>query len=110
MSGTNSTYVGINEYASEWLKALKQNGRTQRSEKVKQDVISFSVFYSTNLQKQPIKDISTMSPLIKESINLPAVVCHCLYLISKLTLKLNPNQIPIVTADQPVYAIAKLVQ
>ena len=110
LSETNSTYVDINENASEWLKALKQNGRTQRSEEVKQDVISFSAFYSTNLQKQPLKDISTMLPLIKESINSPAVVYHCLYLISKLTLKLNPNQIPIVTADQPVYAIAKQVQ
>ena len=110
MSETNSTYVDINENPSEWLKALKQNGLTQRSEEVKQDVISLSAFYSTNLQKQPIKDILTMLPLIKESINSPAVVYHCLYLISKLTLKLNPNQIPIVTVDQPVYAIAKQVQ
>ena len=51
LSETNSTYVDINENASEWLKALKQNGRTQRSEDVKQDVIPFSAFYSTNLQK-----------------------------------------------------------
>ena len=48
--------------------------------------------------------------LIKESTNSPAIVYHCLYLISKLTLKLNPNQIPIVTADQPVYVIAKQLQ
>ena len=48
--------------------------------------------------------------LIKESTNSPAIVYHCLYLISKLTLKLNPNQIPIVTADQPVYVMAKQLQ
>ena len=110
LSETNSTYIDINENESEWLKVLKQNGCTQGSEEVKQDVISFSAFYSTNLQKQSIKDVSTMLLLIKESINSPAIVYHCLYLISKLTLKLNPNQIPIVTADQPVYVMAKQLQ
>ncbi len=51
-----------------------------------------------------------MLPLINESINSKAVVRHCLKIIIKTVHDLNPGQIAIVTADQPVFAPAKQVQ
>ena len=38
------------------------------------------------------------------------MVAHCFKVISKVVKKLNPQQPPVNTADQPVYAIAKQVQ
>ena len=38
------------------------------------------------------------------------MVAHCFKLISKIIAELNPNQPPVITADQPVYATAKQVQ
>ena len=49
-------------------------------------------------------------PLLNESINSPSMVCHCINIICQLTAKLNPFQLPVITADQPVYALAKKVQ
>ena len=51
-----------------------------------------------------------MLQIINESINSKAVVRHCLKIIMKAVQDLNPGQIAIVTADQPVYALAKQVQ
>ena len=49
-------------------------------------------------------------PLLEESINSPAMVRHCMNIIKGLTDYLNPQQISIITGDQPVYAIGKQVQ
>ena len=49
-------------------------------------------------------------PLLNESINSPAMVAHCFKVISKEVKELNPQQPPVITADQPVYATAKQVQ
>ena len=38
------------------------------------------------------------------------MVRHCMDLMQKLTEELNPEQNPIVTANQPVYALGKQVQ
>ena len=45
-------------------------------------------------------------PLVSESINLP-MVAHCFKVISKVVKELNPQQPHVITADQPVYAVAK---
>ena len=34
---------------------------------------------------------------------------HCMRLVIKITNLLNPGQIPIMTFDQPLYAIAKQI-
>ena len=92
----------------QWL-ALKE--ATNGSDKDKMRRISFSTFHSIMLHlRKPVKDISTMLPLLNEAINSPSVVYHCLNVISKLTAKLNPSQVPVTTADQPVFALAKQVQ
>ena len=47
---------------------------------------------------------------MNESITLPAIVIHCMRVIRKLIQHLNPTQIPVITGDQPVYALMKQVQ
>ena len=57
-----------------------------------------------------MEDVSTLMPLLTELINFPSMVGHCINITCKLTAKLNPLQTPAITADQPVYALAKKVQ
>lgn len=48
--------------------------------------------------------------LLNKSINSPAMIAHCFKVISKVVKELNLQQQPVITADQPIYAIAKQVQ
>ena len=54
--------------------------------------------------------MNQLLPILKERINTPATVRHCAKIIVKLTEKLNPGEVPIITADQPAYPIGKQVQ
>ena len=38
------------------------------------------------------------------------MVAHCMRVIRKLIQLLNPMQIPVITGDQPVYALMKQIQ
>ena len=53
---------------------------------------------------------SNLLPLLEESINSVTMVRHCMNLLVNLTNHLNPGQVAVVTADQPVYALGKQVQ
>ena len=58
---------------------------------------------------RPCRDMSALMPLLNESINSPCMVAHCYKVISKVVKELNPEQPPVITADQPVYAVTKQV-
>eukprot|EP00794_Sanderia_malayensis_P004251 gene4251-4816_t len=101
--------IDIDRNAADWINGLRQVDDEDPSLNEKR--VSFSAFFASKLFiNKTVKDISTMMPLLKESINSPAMVSHCLNVICHLTSKLNPRQIPVVTADQPVYALAKQEQ
>ena len=51
-----------------------------------------------------------MLPVFREKADTPAMIHHALKLIQKQTNHLNPGQTPVMTADQPLYAIAKQIQ
>ena len=38
------------------------------------------------------------------------MICHSMDIVSKAVQSLNPGQVPIITADQPVDTIAKQIQ
>ena len=48
-------------------------------------------------------------PLLNESINSPSMVAHYFKVISKVVKELNPEQPPVIAADNPVYAVPKQV-
>ena len=62
------------------------------------------------VQELQIPCSSVLLPLISESINSPAMVKYCMTVIQKVVHKVNPGQIPIITADQPVYALLQQIQ
>ena len=51
-----------------------------------------------------------MLPLFKEQAHSPAMIRHSMIVVRDAVQFLNPGQIPVVTFDQPLYAIAKQVQ
>ena len=50
-----------------------------------------------------------MLPLFKEQAHYPAMIRHPVAIVRDAVEFLNPGQIPVVTFDQPLYAIAKQV-
>jgi hypothetical protein len=74
------------------------------------DRIYFSGYFSKKLTSRLIKDVVELLPLLQESLNSLAMVKHCMALLTDLLLYLNPHQYPVITGDQPVYALGKQVQ
>ncbi len=52
-------------------------------------------------------DISVMWPIIDEPVHTLDMQYHCMTLISKAISHLNPGQIAVDTADQPIFALTK---
>ena len=63
----------------------------------------------TTRVKQPTP-IFAMLPLFRHSANTPAMIRHSLTVVETATKHLNPSQVPVVTYDQPLYALAKQIQ
>ena len=54
--------------------------------------------------------LSTLLPLFRHTANSPAMMRHCLNVVQAAVGKLNPGQIPVITGDQPLYALMKQIQ
>ena len=54
--------------------------------------------------------INALLPLFLESVHSVAMIKHSMTVVQAATQHLNPGQVPIITADQPLYAIAKQIQ
>ena len=49
-------------------------------------------------------------PLFKEQSKSPAMIRHAMDIIKKAVEYFNPGQTPVITYDQPLYAVPKLIQ
>ena len=54
--------------------------------------------------------VDTILPSITENVHTLATQYHCMNIISKTISVINPNQTPVDTCDQPVYALTKQMQ
>ena len=72
--------------------------------------ISFAAFFSANSSSAMQKSISTLLPILEDSINSTAMVRHCIEVVRNIINHLNPGQITVLTAEQPVYAVGKQMQ
>ena len=52
-------------------------------------------------------DIFALLPLLSDSINSTAMVCHCITVICEITEHVNPGKSPVITGDRPVYVLGK---
>lgn len=76
------------------------------------DTISWAAYHAQRNKnnRRHGGDCTSMLPLFKEQAHSPAMIKHSLTVIQKAVAHLNPNQIPVVAFDQPLYAIAKKIQ
>ena len=51
-----------------------------------------------------------MQPLFNEDSKSVVMIRHSMDVIQQAVQKLNSVQVPVITLDQPLYAIAKLIQ
>ena len=77
---------------------------------VEERIISFAAFHSKMTTAISSKSVSQLLALFPDSVNTPATVRHCALVIKSITKKMNPGQIPVITVDQPAYALRKQVQ
>jgi hypothetical protein len=76
-----------------------------------EDTITWAGYHSNNLQQENIlPTISTLLPLFYEKADSPAMIKHGMDVISQVTTFLNPGQVPVITVDQPLFALAKCIQ
>ena len=74
--------------------------------------VSWSAYNARKVERHEAHPttLSTLLPLLKESITSTGTVAHTMKIVKLILLRLNPGQIPVMTGDQPVYAILKQVQ
>ncbi len=76
-----------------------------------EDCIAWAAYHSSNqlLTNDP-PAITALLPLFYEKADTPAMVKHGMNVLREATLFLNPGQIPVITLDQPLFALAKAIQ
>ena len=84
--------------------AEKQNGSASMP-------VSWAAFHC-NSQPTVDKPKSTIAllPIFKDQAHLGAMILHNMNSVKTVVAYLNPGQTPVLTADQPLYALAKLIQ
>ena len=72
--------------------------------------VSWAVFHS-NRQPTVDKPKSTIAllPIFKDQAHSVAMMLHTMNSVKTGVAYLNPGQTPVLTADQPLYALAKLI-
>lgn len=54
--------------------------------------------------------LASLLPLLRDQAHSVATIRHVMDKISDIVSVLNPSQIPVIAADQPIYATAKQIQ
>ena len=94
------------EWKAKWLnvvmKAMKKGSLR------KEDWVSWSAF----LQKAviPPAAINALLPLFLDNAHSVAMIKHSMDIVRTSVQLLNPGQIPVLTADQPLFAFSKQIQ
>ena len=83
----------------------------QKDKLDKTDWISRAASHASILEAvSPPAAITGLLPLFPDSAHLVAMIKHAMSIVQATVQHLNPGQVPILTADQPLYALAKQIQ
>ena len=92
-----------------WLKAVMVSLRKYDLDKT--DWISWSAYHSSMQEAViPSPAINALLPLFLDSAHSVAMIKHSMEMVRAAVKHLNPGQVPILTLDQPLYALAKQIQ
>ena len=92
-----------------------ENVRTALANENQNDLVNMNISWSAyfaslqvSVPKPPA--IIALLPMLRDVAHSPAMVKHGMNIIQQITVRVNPGQIPVLTVDQPLYAIAKNIQ
>ena len=73
--------------------------------------ITWSAHHAARKRSKPFEvSISALMPLLRDQAHSVATMKHAMKKICNTVAFLNPGQIPVIAADQPLYALAKQIQ
>lgn len=77
----------------------------------KDDYISWAAFHASNQPKTTFEPaMVTLLPMFQENAHSVAMIRHAMDMVKSLVHHVNPDQVPVVTLDQPLFALAKQIQ
>ena len=76
-----------------------------------EDSLAWAAYHSSKHQRTTdLPAITALLPLFYEKANTPAMVKHGMDVLIQAISFLNPGQVPVMTLDQPLFALAKAIQ
>ena len=83
----------------------------EKGEITSEDALAWAAYHAS---QQPLTEdppaLCALLPLFYEKAATPAMIKHGMDVVRQAIQHLNPGQIPVTTFDQPLFALAKLVQ
>ncbi len=107
-----ANFTTFNEAKKDENKWLKKVIEALSKEKLdEKEWVSWSAWHA-NMQNIVITHaaINGLLPLFLDSAHSVAMIKHSMTLVQAIVQYLNPGQVPVLAADQPLYAIAKQIQ
>ena len=91
-----------------WL----EKTREQRSDNTQStdDPISWSAYHGNRHTEHIEPSINSLLPLFQDDSKSIGMIRHSMDVVKQAVEFLNPGQVPVVTLDQPLFAIAKTIQ
>ena len=74
------------------------------------DWISWSAYHAALQQEEKLAAITALLPLFTDNAYSVAMIKHLMTLVQAAIQHLNHGQTPVLTADQPLFALAKQIQ
>ena len=106
---TLSNIEKAKETETEWLD--KVMAALTKEELDRMDWISMSAYHaSIQTTEIPPAAIIALLPLFMDSAHSVAMIKHSMTIVQATVQHLNPGQVPVLTADQPLFALAKQIQ
>ena len=102
---TLSNIEKAKETETEWL------DKDMAAQLDRMDWISWSAYHaSIQTTEIPPAAIIALLPLFMSSVHSVAMIKHSMTIVQATVQHLNPGQVPVLTADQPLFALAKQIQ
>ncbi|CAG9773762.1 unnamed protein product [Ceutorhynchus assimilis] len=94
-----------------WLSYVSGEFHSESPQSAVYKDVSWSAFHAAGtLERSPQQSIRAVLPLFDELSSSVSMLRHGMNLVHQLTVHLNEQQVPVLVADQPLYATCKLIQ
>ena len=74
------------------------------------ETVTWAAYHASTQMEEDPPALTALLPLFYKKAATPAMVKHGMDVLRQAITFLNPNQIPVITVDQPLFALAKMVQ